>query len=70
MVPEVLLMLLEGIRLPNNGEPHEWAQWVMQLAYMVPPVDLVRVIEEQMNLSKPLVEIIASSALAALAQHF
>ncbi|KAF8523631.1 hypothetical protein JB92DRAFT_3109914 [Gautieria morchelliformis] len=44
----------------------EWAEWLMEMAYIVPPAQLTALIEQEAKVQSPLAEVLASAALQSL----
>ena len=68
-IPLSLLEIISGLCFPGHGDTPQWAQWLMESVYTMPPAQLVGVIEREMRFKGQLAHIIASAALKALTQE-
>jgi hypothetical protein len=68
-IPQALLGLVESLRLPGDWSSKDWAQWIINAAYAVPPTELGPLIEKETKLDKPFATILSSAALQSLVNN-
>jgi len=62
-VPASLVDLMGGLRLSPGGDDVEWAQWLTELAYAIPPSRLVERIMDSAHVQAPIAQLMATVVL-------